>query len=189
MTELILEKTALAQWRKVVCESQRLCQTQLSESIESYLVMMLARHSVRTNLAQKSLGVQFLTCMAGLASQNRQSLQLIGDESLIIAGLFPRRALRRRVKIDYYVNIGQAAYQQLSHAGLQALGGMFDELSCQFKQLVDILRAIRPVDVQRNAFDLFELWQLTQSKRAFKVLQNEFGNISVLQGNNIPKKH
>lgn len=106
-------------------------------------------------------------------------LQQVGDRSLFVAGFFGESFPRRLVDVDYYIDIGGAAYGTL-YASLRgttrgrAYGAVFAELAEKFRDFVDVLAEVREsgkstgdVDVLR----LYEVWLKTRSARAARKLR------------------
>ncbi|MCC7259235.1 MAG: hypothetical protein IT486_12795 [Gammaproteobacteria bacterium] len=107
------------------------------------------------------------------------ALQRLGDVALFTAGFFAEALHRRTVGLDYYVNMGGAAYRSLA-AGARAtkrsraLAEVFAELAAKFLDLVDVLNEVRASagglrddDVLR----LYENWLRTGSTRAGRLLR------------------
>jgi hypothetical protein len=107
-------------------------------------------------------------------------LQRVGDTSLFVAGFFQDAFARKLVDVDYYIEIGGAAYGSLSTSVRgtvrgRAFGGVFAELAAKFREFVDVLAEIR--DSARAAHDhdilrLYEVWLKTGSLRAARVLRS-----------------
>ena len=90
----------------------------------------------------------------------------VGDHCLLFAGLFPRAAEKRLVKISYFVGLGQGAYSTIS----QCTDDLYGLLALQFVVLTDVLQSIR------QGYDLlpleaYEQWNDTGSQRALRILQ------------------
>jgi len=107
-------------------------------------------------------------------------LRRVGDTSLFVAGFFQDAFARKLVDVDYYIDIGGAAYGSLSASVRgtvhgRAFGGVFAELAAKFREFVDVLAEIR--DSARAADDhdilrLYEVWLKTGSVRAARVLRS-----------------
>src|SRR4030095_13474592 len=74
----------------------------------------------------------------------------LGDFSLFISGFFQDSLSRKLVDVDYYISMGEGAYQQLSSLRAfrkqQELFSMiFSELASRFVQWVDVITAVREV--------------------------------------------
>jgi len=108
-------------------------------------------------------------------------LQHLGDTSLFVAGFFQDAFARKLVDVDYYIEMGGAAYGSLS-ANVRgtvrgrAFGGVFAELARKFRDFVDVLAEIRDsgrfahhIDILR----LYEVWLKTGSLRAARLLRSQ----------------
>ncbi len=105
-------------------------------------------------------------------------LRRIGDTSLFVAGFLGEGFARKLVDVDYYIDMGGAAYGRLSDnvRGTRegrALGTVFAELAGKFRDFVDVLAEIRDsgraaaIDLLR----LYEVWLRTGSRRAARLLR------------------
>jgi hypothetical protein len=114
------------------------------------------------------------------AHERNLALQRVGDVSLFVAGFFGDGFARKPVDVDYYIDMGGAAYGSLS-ANVRgtvrgrAFGGVFAELAAKFRAFVDVLAEIR--DSGKTADDLnvlrlYELWLRTGSGRAARLLRD-----------------
>ena len=113
-------------------------------------------------------------------AQRNLVLQRVGDTSLFVAGFFQDAFARKLVDVDYYIEMGGAAYGSRSESVRgttrgRAFGGVFAELAAKFREFVDVLAEIR--DSARAADDhdilrLYEVWLKTGSLRAARVLRS-----------------
>ncbi|MFW2571017.1 hypothetical protein ACN4Z3_09015, partial [Legionella sp. 29fVS95] len=67
----------------------------------------------------------------------------VGDKSLLFCGLFPGIAERRHLSLDYFADMGQAAYLTMGELQDRQEGDLYLQLSAQFLHLQQILRAMR----------------------------------------------
>lgn len=175
METLILHPTALAQWKALVGEAENLSSITLTEELESYLVFLLMRFSLHPEMAQSILATEFLESLKKIKMLKQESLRDVGDKCLLFAGLFPGNARRRRVRISYYVNLGQRAYGSLSDSYFNTLAKLFSDLSDQFVELMDILHSMRELTGEQKMLDLLqaeELWCDTKSQHALNTLRS-----------------
>jgi len=105
-------------------------------------------------------------------------LRRVGDTSLFVAGFLGDGFARKLVDVDYYIDMGCAAYGRL-HDNVRGtregrvFGTVFAELAVKFGDFVDVLAEIRDsgkaaaIDVLR----LYELWLRTGSRRAARILR------------------
>ncbi len=145
MKGFTLEPSAQAQWYSLVYDARRLAGLQLKESIESYLVLTLDHFTTEIKLASTILALEFLSTVNIHTQSSAMKLRDLGDHCLILSGLFPERALRKHVSLDYFINLGKGAYHSISH---QEKSHPFDpelfyQLSLHFVGLMDILHHMR----------------------------------------------
>lgn len=147
MKPLILHPTDTSQWHALVNEAQQSRNIVLNENTESYLVFLLMRFAQTTKLLESVIALDFLESMHKHGSRQIKLLQEVGDKSLLFCGLFPGMACKRRVSLDYFSDMGQAAY--LSVAELEEgqpeshSSGLFFQLSEQFVSMQHVLQAMR----------------------------------------------
>lgn len=174
MSELVLKPTATAQWHSLINDAQSQCNLHLGEDQESYLVFLLMRFIERPELASKIMAMEFLQSMHKSGKERSDSLRDVGDQCLLFSGLFPKRAERRRVKVSYFVNIGKAAYTQLSETRMEGLAKLYQTLALQFVAMMDVLQAVRVMGTNSPILEplaALELWQDTGSQQALGALR------------------
>ena len=145
MKSIILHPTDTSQWHALVNEAQAASQIVLTENTESYLVFVLMRYTKGTRLMDSILALDFLHAMNHSGRLRLDQLIELGDKSLLFSGLFPGLAARRRVSIDYFIGIGQAAYLTASELHHESSAQLFYELGEHFHELQSILTAMRSV--------------------------------------------
>lgn len=170
MRSLILHPTSIAQWHALLAEAQKSCAIHLKEDIESYLIFLLMRFIDNPAIASSIVGLDFLYGYQELTQLRQQRLlKEVGDKCLLFAGLFPGRAVKRRVKISYFVKLGQTAYSLVSQYSAQE--ELFTKLCWQFPTLMDVLQAMRKTpSLTQNLLQAFELWHETGSQMAWRQL-------------------
>ena len=170
MTEqLILQPTATSHWKQVVQDAETKCHCQLDEEVESYLIFTLMRFTQNQDLASNALATDFLNSLQLAGHARQQKLRDLGDQCLLLTGLFPQRAEKRLVRVSYYVNLGRSAYDHLSQMLRQAFAQLYRELANNFVQLMDVLQNIRN-EAALQPLQAFELWSDTASKNALGII-------------------
>lgn len=170
---LMLEPSSTAQWLHLVQDAEQEYGLSLHEDLESYLVFMLMRHTQKTSLAQAVMALEYLESQELAGSVRNEKLREIGDQCLILSGLYPKRAARRHVRVSYYVEIGQSAYHHLSNTLQHASAELYRQLCEAFVTLMDILQTIRAFNSPAlQPMQTLELWSDTGSKAAFQRLAN-----------------
>ena len=177
--DLLLEPTATAQWKQLLEQAKQQCQCQLTEEVESYLIFTLMRFTNQPGIASTPLGPDLINCqqLTGQAKQNQ--LRDVGDQCLLLSGLFPQRAEKRLVQVGYYVDLGITAYQHLSDILRKAFADLYQLLSQNFVQMMDVLQNIRQVDALQP-LQAMELWQHTGSASALSILKNTTKSTPIL---------
>jgi hypothetical protein len=102
-------------------------------------------------------------------------LRQVGDVSLYTAGYFQDSLSRKLVDVDYYIDMGGAAYQQVAaRVEERVLRLLYEELADKFAAFVDVLAEVSDKTSSKSEKDLlrqYELYVRTRSERAAKALQ------------------
>jgi hypothetical protein len=150
------------------------------------LLTLFARHETLYRETKAGPGLQPLALLLAEAADapdrgaHNAALRRVGDTSLFVAGFLGDGFARKLVDVDYYIDMGGAAYARLStsvRGTLQgrAWGAVFAELAEKFRHFVDVLAEIRDsgsaaaLDVLR----LYEVWLRTGSHRAARLLREQ----------------
>jgi hypothetical protein len=172
MAQLIVEPTPAAQWLTLVTEAEKACALTLGEELQSYLVFLLMRNVAKADIGSTVLALDYLNGNQQTGRTRENKLQAVGDNCLLFAGLFPKQAEKRLVRISYFVHLGQSAYASLASVQEMAWGKLFAELSQQFVELMDVLQTMRAfAGDQLSLLEAEALWRDTGSKQALQCLQ------------------
>ncbi len=163
---LLLSETPLYLWHEAVKNAENRCAITLDDELEAYLISLLMRYSNKPEMAQQVFAKSYLEAMQQQEKIRNVSLQNVGDQCLLFAGLFPQQAEKRHVTITYFVDLGRAAYSTISRTA----NDLFWILSMQFVALMDVLQSIpeKPVLLPLEAYDQ---WEKLGSKRALQILK------------------
>jgi hypothetical protein len=173
MQRIRLQPTSTAHWHDLVCEAEQQSHQQLGEEVQSYLVFLLQRFLSKPEIASRVLALDYLKSVRSAGQQQIEKLRDVGDICLLHAGFFPRRARKRRVTVNYYVDLGMGAYYQLHHHTSHRQGQLFAHMYERFVPAMDVLQAIRSNDETQPLLDpimAHELWEHTGSQRAQQTL-------------------
>lgn len=143
MKKLILHPTDTSQWHALVNEAQAVTSLVLNENTESYLVFLLMRFSQSTQLIESVIALDFLESMRAPGRRQVELLRDVGDKSLLFCGLFPGMAVKRHVRLDYFSEMGQAAYLSVGELQESESARLYFQLSAQFITMQQILQAMR----------------------------------------------
>jgi len=141
---IITDQTQTALWQSLVRDAQARASRQLGDDLESYLVFTLMRHLGSTALAEPAMALVYLDALHTAGGARRsQALQDVGERCLLIAGLYPELAQRRRVSQRYYIELGQGAFRQLADEARRAMAELYEGIARQFARLVRVLVELR----------------------------------------------
>jgi len=169
--ELILEASNLAQWHRLVREAEKKSGCHLDEVMESYLVFTLMRFMKDQNLCSHAMAPGYLNLHNLPDAVRAEQLRNIGDQCLLLSGLFPKRAEKRMVRVSYYVDMGRSAYHHLSTNAQQATANLYKQLAEAFVLLMDLLQTIRRFNSPAlQPIQSYELWSDTGSAALFEQL-------------------
>ena len=147
MRQLILHPTETSQWHALVNEAQASTRLILNENTESYLVFLLMRFCQTAQLADSVVALDFLHSFHTSKRNQIDKLRDVGDKSLLFSGLFPGLAVRKQVSINYFTDIGQAAYWSVGELQEEMQSAsLFYELSHNFLTLQQVLHALRDLE-------------------------------------------
>jgi hypothetical protein len=181
---LLQSSTSIALWHEIIHEAEAACTISLKEEVEAYLVFMLARYVNKPEIVKHIIANEFLEGLKYSPHHRATTMQEIGDKCLIFSGLFPHMADKRLVKISYFVNIGQSAYETVSKTSTDIYG----MLARQFVSLMDILQAIRRYTKEISdllPLQAYELWDDVNSQRALRILGQHTQAIPIKIGKEI----
>jgi hypothetical protein len=173
MSEIILQPTAAAEWQNLVKEAEKTGHFELGEELESYLTFLLMRFTQKPEMAKSVLALEFLNGLEETGRQRIEKLRDVGDKCLLVSGLFPGRAEKRRVRISYFVELGINAYAVLAQSP-QRYAKLYILLQESFVILMDTLHVIRSLSGQEQSLTPLqaqELWVDTASPHARAILR------------------
>lgn len=155
--------------------------------VESYLVKLLQQYLDARNLfdqeyatesGQKNpqtLAEMYLHAQNAELAVKSEMLRKLGDRTLYISGFFGDSLARKVVDIDYYAEIGGAAYASLAHCTREdALARVYTVFSSRFLEFVDVLTYISHhsfVQSDQSLLRLYERYMRTGSEMAREKLQ------------------
>ena len=132
-----------ALWQTLLQDAQRGWAQSLDEELESYLVFTLMRCTADAQLGARILALDWLDSLQYTGAVRETRLREVGDRCLLLAGLYPAQAQRRRVSLDYFCALGRSAYDTLAAQLRAALGSLYGRLAAGFEMLVRVLLGVR----------------------------------------------
>lgn len=156
-------------FHEVLTSALRTENVKVKDATEFYLVHLLCNYT-RAPLDPQPLALKLIHAAEALPTERVRLLQEVGDTALTTSGLFGESLSRRTISVDYYVQLGRAAYSQLA-ATPKLLSALLrdacSELAERFPRLVDVLLCLRSsinLSVPSDLIDLYERWQATGSR-------------------------
>src|SRR5687768_801299 len=84
-----------------------------SEPTEFYLVGLLGEYA-KARLPDEPLSLRLAESSHADAGERVRALKEVGDTSLYVTGFFADSLQRKLVGVDYYMDLGKAAYRELA---------------------------------------------------------------------------
>lgn len=165
--ELITSTTDFFQ--QVVGAAMTKHDVRLQDATRCYLINLLTERTA-SRVDDEPLSLKLAQARQAAPLEQLRLLQQTGDTALYLCGFFAESLSRRLVSVEYYIELGGAAYGQLARAGtlVSALVcGVFDELAAQFPRLVGVLAETRNslnIHSSRNELRLYKQWLETRSE-------------------------
>lgn len=163
---LELYKRCDAFFKEVLDEAISNQHVQISQEAAFYLMGILLM-GIKTDPGAdvQSLAEKYL---AAYKSERPEEFRFVGDASLIIAGIWWQSLLRKLGDVDYYIGLGSQSYQKASEITPKNLSELFEELSENFRNLVNILieatRCVSEANLShRDILRMYEVWLRTQN--------------------------
>jgi hypothetical protein len=166
-------------------------------AVEIYLVQLLRfyldsknlHHPLAEDVQEKppqTFAEMYLTAINAESPKNKEMMRIVADRALYVTGFFGDSLQRKIVDIDYYVDIGSAAYSNLCAWGKEdPLTDVYKTFSRRFVEFVDVLNYVSEkslVQSDTNVLRLYDRYIKTGSELAREKL-NELGVVTV------PKEH
>jgi hypothetical protein len=152
-------------FQEVVSDALECKGIEASESTEFYLVGLLGEFA-HARIPDEPLSLTLATPALD-PSQRVKNLKQVGDTSLYVTGFFADSLERKVVGVDYYIDLGQAAYRELSRRlATSSVAEVYDDLAGRFPKFVDVLAEVRRnVDfVGQDVLRLYQEWLTTKSE-------------------------
>ena len=169
--KFILDSSELSQWHTLVQEAEQDYGCHLDEAMQSYLVFTLMRFTKNQHLNTQALAIDFLKSHHLPNKMRSEHLRDIGDQCLLVSGLYPASAAKRQVGVSYYVDLGRSAYHHISTVTQQGIADLYHQLAESFILLMDLLQTIRQYSAPAmRPIAAMDLWQETGSRAAYRQI-------------------
>jgi hypothetical protein len=184
VSDIVFGKTAQEYFRELVSDALAHRRIRIQEGTEFYLVNLLSGHLTRERLftedengvvRSEPLALILKRALEGGREERWRNLKRLGDTSLFVSGFFGDSLARSLVDVEYYIAMGERAYDALSEAppapGLEQL---FAELAERFPAFVDLFAEIAEMSdlrSNRGLVKLYERFLQTGSERVAERLR------------------
>jgi hypothetical protein len=175
---------------KEACE-QRQIKTQ--PVVEVYLVQLLRFYLDSKNFHRplqedgkekpvETFAEMYLQAMNADSIKKKEMMRAVADRSLYLTGFFADSLQRKIVDIDYYVDIGSAAYSNLyAWTKEDSLSHVYETFSKRFTDFVEVLNYISEkslIQSDQNVLTLYDRYLRTGSEMAREKL-TELGVVTL----------
>jgi hypothetical protein len=153
--------------------------------LETYLVHLLKHYLNSKNLFSplqddstekipQTLAEMYLTAMNTEPPKNKEIMKALADRALYVSGFFGDSLQRKIVDIDYYADIGSAAYHNLATWTKEdTVATIYKTFSAKFFDYVEVLSYISEksaIQTDQNVLRLYERYIKTGSELAREKL-------------------
>jgi len=166
---LVLGQTPHEFFRELVSGALSHRRLKVQALTEYYLVSLLARFLERNELygegpdgaaGAEPLALLLLRAMSEGHRRRYEGLRRLGDTSLFVSGFFGDSLARASVDVDYYIAMGERAYDALaSSRGPAGAPETFGELAERFADFVDLFAEIAEMQDLRSNRGLVRLYE------------------------------
>lgn len=172
--QLAMYTQETSHWYALMNRAQAASDFYVQPDIENYLVYMLTCLSNDFDFVPYRTTLYGHEAMSTTKKQSRlQDVRLIGEQSLVVSGLFPDHARRTGIPLLYLMDKGRNAYRELANA---FPGNFIYAYVCRyFINIVDVLQQLAEICGDKHSMDLIqacELWQVTGSRHSWNVIMN-----------------
>lgn len=161
--------------------------------IEAYLVQLLKYYLDSRNLhgpvmeensekPVQTFAEMYLQAINSEMTKKKELMRAVADRSLYLTGFFSDSFQRKIVDIDYYVELGSAAYSNLSSWTKQdSLAAVYSTISKRFHDYVEVLNYVSEkaqIQGDQNVLRLYDRYLRTGSDLAREKL-TELGVVTL----------
>jgi hypothetical protein len=182
---ILVGKSAKEYFRDLLSDALQHRQFRIQAGTEFYLVNLLEEYLERERLfapppggeaGVEPLALILKRALEGDREARWRNLKRLGDTSLFVSGFFGDSLARSLVDLDYYIAMGERAYDALAEEPRGPCGAqeLFGELSGRFPQIVDLFAEIAELSdlrSNRGLVRLYERFLLTGSQRVAERLR------------------
>jgi len=115
----------------------------VEETVEHYLVFLLARHFDKPNFTTDKAVAELIMEAQQETNDDKKhaALKQVGDMCLLISSLTPFFKLRKGIQPKYYVNVGRSAFGSLGSLGY-SYSDTYEKVYINFPRMRDLLEVM-----------------------------------------------
>jgi hypothetical protein len=184
--------TPAEHFSEVVKEACQNRQIKAELAVEAYLVQLLQYYLDSKNLHQPlqdstekapdTFAEMYLQAINSETTKRKELMRIVADKSLYLTGFFADSLHRKTVDIEYYADIGAAAYSNLhTWTKEDSLANVYKTFSIRFMDFVEVLNYISEksqVQADQNVLRLYDRYLRTGSELAREKL-TELGVVTI----------
>lgn len=178
--------TETSHWYILLSKAQVASEYYLQADVENYLVYVLTCMSSNTEFLPGSPSSSIYLKPKSKKENRLLNIRRVGEQSLVVAGLFPDHATRTGVPLIYLMDKGRDAFGQLS----ASMPGdfVYAYISKNYVRIIDVLHKLSELCGGNHSIDLIqacELWQEAGSQHGWKVIENNIGAFPTATGSEL----
>ncbi len=193
---IVVGTSAQEYFRELVAQALQGRRVEVSPEAEFYLVTLLSRgvgagrETVGDAPAPEPLAMLLKSAVEADGEARWRGYKKLGDTSLFVSGFFGDSLSRSLVDVNYYIAMGERAYDALAALPRGPAGGaeLFGELAERFSLFVDLFAEIAELSQlssNRGVLRLYERFLLTGSERVAQRLRER--GVALFAGPGRPK--
>ncbi len=162
-----------AGWRGLLTQAQQNAHRFLPDVVEEYLVCLLYR-MLGSAGETRQISARFARQLMAAGDAHARDLAAVGDQSLLFAGLFPDHAIRQKIPLSYFVQVGSHAYREHAATRRGEDRAIYQALADHFVVTLDVLLGIRELNTGGPCLDglnAFQLWSEAGSSHGWHTLR------------------
>lgn len=169
-----LQLPEAAGWRGLLTQAQQNARSFLPDVVEEYVVCLLYR-TLGSAAEGRRLALRFAQRLLATDGRTARNLAAVGDQCLLFAGLFPEHAIRQRIPLSYFVQVGGQAYREYAAARRGDERAIYQTLGAHFVPALDALLGIRELNAGGgpclDGLNAFQLWSEAGSSHGWSTLR------------------
>ena len=184
--QLPLYTTETANWYALLNRAQAESNSYFQRDVEDYLVYLLAY--METELTyRENINIEANGFLPDTPKQRRLSkIKDIGEQCLLIAGLFPDHANLTGIPLLFMMEKGCSAYRELANATPEV--SLYLYIADNYGKVIDLLQKLGEMCGDYHKLDLIqavELWQETGSRHGWKMIKKNIGAFPASTGSEL----